>query len=208
MVEQALSDLRSELIDTGAGKGMDIYGEGEKWPTYEAFIDWLIAQASNIEDEENALTMAGDFTMTSTATQSCTICAPPSFSGTIDLVINLETCEVSGTFTGDGAGITTTTCVYEEEEREYTATGTASFSGDLSGSADQSGILSLDSSTVMFEYSWNFVDEGNEGGDSGQANMDMTFSGQIDWSGSADGTIQINAPSECSIIGDWSVNAD
>jgi hypothetical protein len=207
--EQVLTNYRAELIELGWMKESGLFGEGEKWPSYEAFIDWLIIQARGIEGEDIAISMSGDFSMTNTATQICTVCTPPTISGTIELTINLETCNVSGTLTGTGTGTASTTCVYEEEEeRVYTATGTASFSGDLSGSADKNGALSLDNTTVLFDYSWNFIDGGSQGGDAGQANVELILTGQIDWSDSAAGTIEFITTGECAIVGDWSAKTD
>jgi hypothetical protein len=47
--DQILADMRTRAIGLGWGKGTDVYGEGEKFPSYEAFIDWLIAQATAID---------------------------------------------------------------------------------------------------------------------------------------------------------------
>ena len=41
----AASDVRDVLLQSKFGSYLAVYGPGEKWPTYEAFLDWLIAQA-------------------------------------------------------------------------------------------------------------------------------------------------------------------
>lgn len=54
--EKILADFRAELIGLGWGAGTDVYGEGEKFSSHVAFIDWLIAEATidvDIPCEEN-----------------------------------------------------------------------------------------------------------------------------------------------------------
>ena len=201
--DQVLAEYRAELINLGWGRGMELYGPGEKWPTYESFIDWLIAQARSIEGDDMTLTMSGDFTMTNTPTKDCTVCVPPAIPTGIKLVINLETCEVSGTFIGEGAGTATAAC----DGKDYTATGTAAFSGSISGTIDQTGTLKLNQSSTLFDYSWNFIDEIQQG-NAGKVNVNFVLEGQVDWSGTTSGTIQLMDVSTCAVIGEWSAFAE
>ena len=61
-----LTTLRADLIRLGWGKGSGVFGEGEIFPTYEAFLDWLIALAINIEKADITLKMDGKTDMTVT----------------------------------------------------------------------------------------------------------------------------------------------
>jgi len=47
--DQVLADFRATLIGLGWGEGLDVYGEGEIFPTYKAFLNWLIAEACTID---------------------------------------------------------------------------------------------------------------------------------------------------------------
>lgn len=43
--EKVAEDLKADLISVKWGSHLPVYGAGEKWPTYDAFMDWLLQEA-------------------------------------------------------------------------------------------------------------------------------------------------------------------
>jgi hypothetical protein len=61
--DQVAADVRDVLVQSKFGSYMTVYGPGEKWPTYEAFLDWLISQArmqlNSTDSGKNRITANG-----------------------------------------------------------------------------------------------------------------------------------------------------
>jgi len=43
--EKVAQDLKNDLISVKWGSHLPVYGTGEKWPTYDAFMEWLLQEA-------------------------------------------------------------------------------------------------------------------------------------------------------------------
>jgi len=188
-----------------------LYGEGEKWTTYDEFLDWIIAEARGEGGKNVTMTWNGDFNLGVNATGSCFACVPPSLSGTIQLSINLETCQVNGEIQAEGEGnVTINDCDADNQPLEETCTahGTMKFSGSINGVATSSGNLSFDPTTVTIDYSSAWVagcDWAPRTVQSETWEDQITITGTLDWKGNADGKIQY-ATTACAIDGSWDAN--
>jgi hypothetical protein len=188
-----------------------LYGEGEKWDTYDAFLDWLITEARGEGGKNITMTWNGDFNLGINAKVSCFACVPPSLSGTIQLIVNLETCQVTGEIKAEGEGnVTINDCDAEGQPLEETCTshGTMKFSGTITGSASHTGSLSLDPTTVTINHSHAWIagcDWASRAVQSETWDDQITISGELDWEGTADGRIQYST-NACDMTGSWDAN--
>lgn len=185
-----------------------LYGPGEKWATYDAFLDWLIAEARGEGGAEITQTWSGDFDLAVGATAACFACVPPALTGSLDLTINLETCKVSGSISANGEGDTTIQdCDADNQPLEETCTahGTMKLSGPVTGRASSSGELTLDPLVVTIDHSsaWTAGCDWAPRGVSSETWEDqLTLTGKVVWQGDAEGKIRY-ATDACSIDGSW-----
>ena len=188
-----------------------LYGEGEKWATYDEFLDWLIAEARGEGGKNITMTWNGDINLNISPKVSCFACVPPSLSGTIQLSVNLETCQVTGQIQAEGEGnVTINDCDAEGEPLEETCTshGTMKFSGTITGSASHTGSLSLDPTTVTIDHSHAWIagcDWASRAVSTETWDDQITITGELDWKGSANGRIQY-ATNACEMAGSWEGN--
>lgn len=202
--EEALATYRAGLIKTEWGKNIPVYGEGEKWPSYEAFLDWMIAEARGEGGEHLTQTWQGDFDLSSTPRDPCSaVCVPPTMSGTILLQVNLETCEVSGKISGTGEGNATTT-LCDNNGKTINAYGTASFSGTVQGMVDSAGNLNFEITTITGE---SFVEmsespSGLTHSSTNPINEQVKLTGTLKWNGPANGSLQFSG-TPCAVSGEW-----
>jgi hypothetical protein len=188
-----------------------LYGEGEKWDTYDAFLDWLIAEARGEGGKNVTMTWNGDFNLNISPTASCFACVPPSLSGTIQLSVNLETCQVSGQVQAEGEGdVTINDCDAEGQPLEETCTshGTMKFSGTISGSTSHAGNLILDPTTVTIDHSHAWIagcDWASHAVQTETWDDQITITGEVDWKGPANGGIRY-ATNACDMAGSWEAN--
>ena len=139
-----------------------LYGAGQRWETYDAYLDWLIEQVRAEDGKSTIQNYEGNFTVTNTALVGCKACTPPSLSGTIQLAVNMENCSVSGKITGEGVGeVTINLCNSKREpiDEKCTASGQMNISGDISGIVDHtSGKLTLNPTTVTLNHTWQWTE--------------------------------------------------
>jgi hypothetical protein len=207
--EKASADLRANIPEYWESDS-DLYGEGEKFPTREIFLDWLITQAMNVEHTDITFGMTGEVNMSVTTAKACSVCVPPTLSGTIQFDVNLETCIVEGKLIGEGAGTAERNpCDVGPGQVDVncTAQGEASYSGDFVGFALSSGEMTIDLASVLLTTSIRWIEGPCEGSASGSSQMGVTLTGILDWQGKASGNIQILHP-DCTISGDWSAVED
>jgi len=208
--EKVSADLLVKLIELGWGKGSDVYGEGEKFSTYEAFLNWMIAQARGIESEDLSLNMTGDFTTTNKTEKPCAVCVPPIFTGKISSDINLETCYVEGTLTGEGSGTAERNpCDVATGQTDVgcTAQGEGNFVGEFAGFAISSGELTIDLASVVLTTDIRWIEGPCEGSASGSGTVGVELTGNIDWKGGGSGRIKLFQP-DCNIVGEWSASSN
>lgn len=187
-----------------------LYGEGEKWSTYDDFLDWMIAEARGEGGEKIVQTWEGDFSLNISPVASCFACVPPSVSGTLQLTVNLETCAVQGKLSGEGEGnVTIKDCDSDGNILEETCTshGTLSILGNITGKAVPSGALSLDPATMTFTGSHAWV----EGCDWASRAVSqetwedpITITGSLDWKVGGNGKISYLTDA-CNFEGEFTV---
>jgi len=207
MQMDALKDRYRAKAKDWAEHPVNLVGDGEKWTNTEEFLDWLILQMLEDREENISKTWFGNFEMDTGPTASCKACIPPWMSGTIELHVNLETCAITGEINGSGEGPAITSACEGGVANPCSGSGSISFSGDVSGSADATGILSLDptkvttNATVTWgsgcslapgEYSDNWVDE-------------LTISGTIDWEGLIQGEVNYPLGDGCGSVGEYTL---
>jgi len=185
-----------------------LYGEGEKWATYDEFLDWLIQEARGEAGSNITKTWSGNFNLSVSTLTSCFACVPPSLSGTIVMTVNLETCQVSGKIEAEGEGdVTIHDCDANNQPLEETCTahGTMKISGPINGTASSSGTLKLDPTTVTVDHSHAWVagcDWAPRTLQSETWDDQFTISGELNWEGIAEGKIEY-ATNACGIEGPW-----
>jgi hypothetical protein len=137
----------------------------------------------------------------------CLTCAPPSYTNTIKLIVNLDTCEVEGEIKGQGSGDgVKSTC---EGGNECNVYATVIYEGLISGTVNADGKLNLDPTTISFDYNATF--EGCENQPDGTVydtvKDTITITGFLDWQGDANGEASF-PESRCMRSGSWIVSPE
>ncbi|MEA3327323.1 MAG: hypothetical protein U9R53_08450 [Chloroflexota bacterium] len=192
---------------TWADEAGKVIGEGKQWPTLETFGEWLMAQAKIDENTTLTKNWSNGFEMSVSALIPCQACAPPKLTGTLDLTVDLKTCQVTGKISADGEGdVTINDCVDNKPiDDTCTSHGTLTISGDISGTATKDGQLTINPTKTTFKYSTQWI-EGCEW-DSQEVEKStwedpITITGTVNWKESATGKIHW-ASTACSMDGDW-----
>jgi hypothetical protein len=176
-----------------------LYGPGEKWATYEDFIDWLIRQARGEGGTLVQMTLEGTHSGGIGPTVPCFACIPPSASGSIKLVVDYASKSVSGEVSGNGSGSSTADICDENDKptgEKHTASGDLTFTGTITGSFDpESGEINA-KSTIQ-------ITSTQEGG---PWPLDATITGVVKKEGSGSGKFTF-ASDACAFSGEWTAQA-
>ena len=172
-----------------------LYGEGEKWGTYEDYVDWMIRQARGEVGTLVQMTLEGTHSGGIGPVVPCFACIPPSASGSIKLILDYAASSVSGEVSGTGAGSATADICDENDQptgEKHTATGDMTYTGTITGSFDpQSGEITA-KTTIQ-------ITSTQEGG---PWPLDATITGVVKEDGSGNGKFTWSTDS-CAFEGDW-----
>ena len=176
-----------------------LYGPGEKWATYEDFVDWLIQQARGEVATLVQMTLEGTHSGGIAPSVPCFACIPPSCSGSIKLVVDYTSKSVSGEISGSGSGSATADICDENDiptGEKHTASGDMSFTGTITGSFDpESGEINA-KSTIQ-------ITSTQEGG---PWPLESTITGVVKKDGSGSGKFTF-ASDACAFDGTWTAQA-
>jgi len=182
----------------------DVFGEGKDWITYNEFVDWMIIQVRTDAAESANRTWDGSFEIPVVPGKACLTCAPPLFSGTITLTINLETCVVTGHVYGGGAGYGIKSDCEDDIQNDCDLYASVEIEGDIFGTVNDNGHLLLEPTSILYDYSATFTNCMNhkDGTEEAVVNDELAISGNIFWQGTASGYIDF-PESSCIKNGTW-----
>lgn len=197
----------SEKVSNWAEHPVRLYGEGEKWATYDEFLNWMIDQAKGEGLIAIMRDYSGNFELDRSPTKDCTVCVPPWFSGEIKLSVDLVTCKVTGEINGggEGEGAKTDNCSHGVKN-PCSGQGKIEFDGVIDGSADNAGLLTLDPTNIQVRSNITWREGCNiAAGVYNRTWVDnITISGTIDWNEYIQG--EINYPvSGCGSVGNFTL---
>jgi hypothetical protein len=200
-VEKADEEYRAWVLNRARiwAENPRLYGEGEKWATYEDFVDWLIRQARVEGGTLVQMTLEGTHSGGVGPTVPCFACVPPSASGSIKLMVDYASKSVSGEVSGSGSGSATADICDENDKptgEKHTASGEMTFTGTITGSFDpESGEINA-KSTIQITS----TEEG------GPWPLESTITGVVKKDGSGSGKFTF-ASNACSFDGTWTAQA-
>jgi len=188
----------------------EIIGDGKQFSDFNSFIGWLTANAKVDEISPINKIWSSDIELGITPLVSCFACTPPILTGTLNLTVDLTTCQVTGKLIAEGEGnVTINDCVDNMPiEDTCTSHGKLSISGDVSGTTSKSGELNLNPTSTKFVYSSQWIDGCDwDTQDVKNSNWEepITISGSLEWKGSASGKIHW-ASSACTMDGNWTAH--
>jgi hypothetical protein len=186
--------------------GEGLYGEGEKWATYDDFVNWLVNEAKSGAEENLIKSWSGNFESEMKATADCRACLPTWISGQIDLYVNLETCSVEGEITGEGEGpAVNSDC--GSSANPCSGSGSFDFFGYITGSANPSGTLTLDPTPYIGNatVTWGNGCDVAPGTYSGSWEDELILTGTIDWEGVISGEILLPTAEGCEATGSFTL---
>jgi hypothetical protein len=201
---QAISNWVDENIQGWIAGPIQLVGPDQSWETIKEYKEWLIANVLDENREKVFYFFRGELNMTNAPTKACQTCAPPSFESWINFKVDLETCAITGEVRGRGAGDgVKSEC--ENDENECNVYGDISFNGEITGSVDISGNLTLD--PVSISSKWRATYEGcknkSDGSDSGTGSGTINLTGTINWETKfAEGEGELSGGS-CAPTGIW-----
>ena len=185
-------------------------GEGLQWPDMAAFTAWLTAQAGLEALPPVIKTWTGTFELTTAATVNCGACVPPAFTGTIEFSLPLDTCILSGSLHGSGAGSEVRAACDQENLLPCAGTGSYTLNAALDGYADSAGGLVLEDTTGSFKgtITWEGAGCTGDTGTNPNSSFEHAFriTGHLAWSGAASGQIEDISQRLCAHSGTWTAN--
>lgn len=145
---------------TWSDEAGEVIGEGKQFPNLEVFMEWLTLQAKVGEIFPITKGWSSDFELSITPLVSCFACTPPKLTGTLDLTVDLKTCQVTGKISAEGEGdVTINDCVDKKPfDDTCTSHGKVNISGDITGTATKDGQLTLNPTKAKFTYATQWID--------------------------------------------------
>ena len=207
IAKQAFLAWLQAQANTWSDEAGKVIGEGKQFPNLEVFMEWLTLQAKVGEIFPITKGWSSDFELSITPLVSCFACTPPKLTGTLDLTVDLKTCQVTGKISAEGEGdVTINDCVDNKPiDDTCTSHGKVNISGDITGTATKDGQLTLNPTKAKFTYATQWID-GCEWDPQEVQNSSwedpITITGSLEWKGSAAGKIHW-ASTFCSMNGDW-----
>jgi hypothetical protein len=197
----------SEKVSIWAEQPVRLYGDGEKWATYDDFLEWMIIEAQGHGLIAIMRDYSGNFELDRSPTTGCKVCVPPWLSGEIKLSVDLVTCKVTGEIKGggEGEGAKTDNCTHGLKN-PCSGQGKIEFDGVIEGFADNAGVLNLDPTKIQVHGNITWRDGCDKA--PGVYNLTwvdtLTISGTIDWKEYIQG--EINYPvSGCGSVGNFTL---
>jgi len=172
-------------------QGREVIGEGKQFPNLEVFMEWLTLQAKVGEIFPITKGWSSDFELSITPLVSCFACTPPKLTGTLDLTVDLKTCQVTGKISAEGEGdVTINDCVDKKPfDDTCTSHGKVNISGDITGTATKDGQLTLNPTKAKFTYATQWIPHSGLMGVSGTHRKSKTAPGKtqspspVHWNG-------------------------
>jgi hypothetical protein len=210
VAKQAFLTWLQGQANTWSDEAGKVIGEGKQFSDIETFMGWLTMFAK-VGETSPTKSWHSDIELTISPLVSCFACTPPKLTGTLDLTVNLQTCQVTGKLSADGEGdVTINDCDENNKPIDETCTshGTLNLTGDITGAVSKNGQLNLDNNKSKFVYSSQWVDGCEwDTQDVQKSNWEepVTITGSLEWKGSATGKIEWKS-SACQMTGDWTAN--
>jgi len=211
VAKQAFLTWLQGQANTWSDEAGKVIGTGKQFSDIENFMEWLTLQAKVGEIFPITKSWHSDFELAISPLVSCFACTPPKLTGTLDLTVDLQTCQVTGKLSAEGEGdVTINDCDENNKPIDETCTshGKLNISGDVSGSVSKNGQLSLDPIKSKFVHSSQWVagcEWDTQEVKENNWEEDVTITGSLEWKGEAAGKAHWTSTT-CMMGGVWIAN--
>jgi hypothetical protein len=157
------------------------------------------------------MVLEGSFSLDIGAIVPCMACVPPSVPSSISLVVDYASGSVTGRISGEGSGtVTINDCINDEPIDELcTSWGQMKYSGELSGSVDNSGVVSFGQTSISIDYASQWIsgcDWASHDLETDAWTQAVTFAGSVKKEGSANGKMDFGTEA-CAANVTWDAKA-